>query len=732
MVPSTSVFRKLKYPSPYRTYHRSFHLSETAKFLGLEEEKYSHFLKKCGQTLNLEYGKATHAKLIKNALLSSLFINNYLLNMYAKCGETLQALKLFDEMPERNVVTWSSIISGLVQCGCCETAISMFASMRRDGVRANEFTFVSVLYACSFTESLALSYQVYGLIIRVGIESNVYLTNAFLTALIRHGNLVEAVELFENCTERDIVSWNAMIAGYLQYSYTDVPRIWCRMNHQGVVPDNFTFASVLTGLAAVSDLKLGLQVHAQLVKYGHGDENCVGNSLVDMYLKSKKLDDGLKAFSEMPFRDVISWTEMASGCLQCGVPKKALEVVEEMKSMGVRPNKFTLATALNACANLASLEDGKKAHGLRIKLGDKVDVCVENALLDMYSKCGYVDGAWTAFQLMKDRSVVSWTTMIMGFAQNGHAREALETFNKMRAERVQPNYITFICVLYACSEGGFIDEGWEYFSSMTADHGISPGEDHYACMVTLLGRAGKIKEAEELIRTMPFEPGVLVWQTLLGACRVHGDLETGKRAAQHALALDKEDPSTYILLSNIFADSSNWDGVGKLRELMETTSVRKIPGSSWIDLAARSSSSVLDHCSRSPTLLGPSTSSSPSSSALVLALLQLQVCLRAAPNCRTTFPFPATLLPCLLSLLLAPLSILYCLYVELQIRAALLGTLETRTPTLHSLETVWVEQLLDCGSVRFLAKCPKVPCGLEKRNNGAGMTTVCNVKVLAG
>ncbi|RVW68349.1 Pentatricopeptide repeat-containing protein, mitochondrial [Vitis vinifera] len=224
-------------------------------------------------------------------------------------------------------------------------------------------------------------------------------------------------------------------------------------------------------------------------------------------------------------------------------------------------NKFTLATALTACANLASLEEGKKAHGLRIKLGNDVE--------------------------LEARSVVSWTTMIMGFAQNGQARKALEIFEQMRAEGKAPNYITFICVLYACSQGGLINEGWEYFLSMDRDHGISPGEDHYACMVDMLGRAGHIKEARELIRRMPFQAGVLVWQTLLGACRVHGDVETGLLAAKQALSLDKDDSSTYVVLSNMFADGRNWKGVGSLRELMETRDVKKMPGSSWIQLNKR-------------------------------------------------------------------------------------------------------------------------------------------------
>ncbi|XP_059647197.1 pentatricopeptide repeat-containing protein At2g13600-like [Cornus florida] len=548
-----------------------------------EEEAYTLLLRRCVETHDLHKAKAIHAKFIKGALLSTLFLRNHLLNVHVKCGDLKSGLQLFEEMPEKNVVSWTAVIAGFVQHGCPEKALSLFCCMRQNGMKPNEFTFVSALHACSFFESLTHAYQVYAMIVRFGFGSNVFLANAFLTALIRHNELSEASEVFEECQNKDIVSWNAMMTGYVQFSYSQVPGFWFRMNREGVKPDNFTFASVLTGLADLSDLKTGLQVHAQLVKSGHGSEMCVGNSLVDLYLKNQNLVDGIKAFDEIPCRDVCSWTQMAAGCLNCGEASKALGVIREMRKLDVMPNKFTLATALNACANLASLEEGKKVHGLRIKLGDDVDVCVDNALIDMYAKCGCMEGALGVFRSMDDRSIVSWTSMIMGCAQNGHAREALKVFDEMRKESVEPNYITFICVLYACSAGGLIDEGWKYFSSMTHDHGVSPGEDHYACMVNLLGRAGRIKEAEELIQGMPFQPGVLVWQTLLGACRLHGDIETAKRAAEHAFDLDKEDPSTYVLLSNMFAGLSNWEGVGTLRKLMEARDVKKMPGSSWIE-----------------------------------------------------------------------------------------------------------------------------------------------------
>ncbi|XP_030521590.1 pentatricopeptide repeat-containing protein At2g13600-like [Rhodamnia argentea] len=549
-----------------------------------EEELYSREIHKCARTSDLRNGRAIHAPLLKGSVPFSLFLKNQMLNAYLKCGSLESGLRLFEEMPERNVVSWSALITGFVQQGRPEGAISLFRRMNREGTaRPNEFTLVSTLHACSLLRESGLAHQVYAQVVRLGFEWNVYLINAFSTALIRNGRLLEAMEVFEKCQLRDIVSWNAIMAGYLELSYAEVPWFWGRMIREGEVkPNHYTFSSVLTALASLSDIEMGLQVHAQLVKCGHGSDICVGNSLVGMYVKNLRLDEGFRAFGEMCSRNVLSWTQMAAGCLLCGEPGKALEVFAEMRKAGILPNEFTLSTALNACANIASLEEGVKIHGVRIKLGSDVDICAANALIDMYMKCGCVDAARGVFQSMREHSVVSWTTMIIGCAQNGQAREALKFFDEMIEEGAQPNDITFVCVLDACSQGGFVDEGWKYFSSMSQHHGISPREDHYACMVNLLGRNGQIKQAEGLILSMPFQPGVLIWQTLLGAALFHGDMETAKRASDHALKLDRKDPSTYVLLSNMFAGLRNWDGVGMMRELMETSDVRKLPGSSWI------------------------------------------------------------------------------------------------------------------------------------------------------
>lgn len=576
------------YPPPLMFHRRlggiRFYLCSPSRDLEL---LYSHSLRECTHSSNFRLGAAIHGRIVKQHVPSSLFVHNHLLNMYMKCRQFDSACRLFEEIPQRNVVSWSAVISGFVQGGSPQNSISMFKQMLRDGTTPpNSFTLLGVLHACSlFSETgyaFPLVYQVYGMIVRLGWEWNVFIMNALLTALIRRGQLVEALKVFNKISDKDIVSWNAMMGGYLQHSYLEVANFWFRMNHEGVKPDNFSFATVLTGLAASCDVKMGIQVHAQLLKSGRMNEICVANSLADLYIKNQQLEDGFKVFDKMPARDVCSWTQMASGSLQCGKPEQALELVEDMMEMGVEPNKFTLATAINACANLTNLKQGQKFHALRLKLGDEIDNCVDNALLDMYAKCGCMDDARFVFKSMDDHSVVSWTTMIIGCAQNGEVTEALNMFNQMVLQGVEPNYITYICVLYACSQGEFIDEGRKYFSMMKSKHGISPGEDHYICMVNLLGRAGYIKEAEDLILNMPFQHGVMIWQTLLSACHLHEDVETAKRAAERAIELNGKDSASYVLLSNMFAGLHNWDGVGMLREQMKSRDVKKRPGSSWL------------------------------------------------------------------------------------------------------------------------------------------------------
>ncbi|CAL5029328.1 unnamed protein product [Urochloa decumbens] len=545
---------------------------------------YATLLQRSAATADPRLAASLHGALLKPGLLSSdLFLCNHLLIAYFKSRLHRRGLRLLDEMPRRNAVSWSVAIAGLTQGDQPREALALFRRMRLSGCPPNEFALASALNASSFLGATGTgrARQLYGLAVRLGFESNIFLMNAFLAAMVRHGHLADAAQLFDDACARDIVSWNTLLAGFARHWCEQGWILWRRMVREAVGADGFSFSSVLSGLAARASLTSGLQVHAQLVKSGFGDDVYVGNSLVEMYMKSKFLDDGTRAFTEIRCKDVVSWTEMAAGCLHCGEPAKAVGIFSHMMLDGVMPNSYTFATAANVCANLTDLNEGRKVHGYVIKLGDDSDVGVNNALIDMYAKCGSANCAYKVFQSMQRRPVISWTAMIMGFAQNGLAREAVEVFDNMLLKGMAPNYVTLICVLYACSQGGFVDEGWIYFNAMEDKFGVQPGEDHYACMVDLLGKAGRIEEAEELISRMPFRPGVLVWQALLGACHLHGNEAAGRRAAEHALATERDDPSTYMLMSNMLAARHNWDSAGRVRGLMGDTEIMKLPGSSW-------------------------------------------------------------------------------------------------------------------------------------------------------
>ncbi|CAN6241389.1 unnamed protein product [Urochloa humidicola] len=546
---------------------------------------YTTLLQRSAATADARLAASLHAALLKPGLLSSdLFLCNHLLIAYFKSRLHRRGLRLLDEMPQRNAVSWSVAIAGLTQGDQPREALALFRRMRLAGCPPNEFALVSALNASSFlgaTTGTGRARQLYALAVRLGFESNVFLMNAFLAAMVRHGQLADAAQLFDDACARDIVSWNTLLVGFARHWCEQGWILWRRMVREAVGADGFSFSTVLSGLAARASLASGLQVHAQLVKSGFGDDAYVGNSLVEMYMKSKCLVDGTRAFTEIRCKDVVSWTEMAAGCLHCGEPAKAIGILRHMMLDGVMPNSYTFATAASACASLTDLDEGRKVHGYVVKLGDESDVGVNNALIDMYAKCGSVSCAYKVFQSMQQYPVISWTAMIMGFAQNGLAREAVEVFDDMLLKGVAPNYVTLICLLYACSQGGFVDEGWIYFNAMEDKFGVQPGEDHYACMVDLLGKAGRIDEAEELISRMPFRPGVLVWQALLGACRLHGNEAAGRRAAEHALALERDDPSTYTLLSNMLAARHNWVSAGRVRGVMGDTEIMKLPGSSW-------------------------------------------------------------------------------------------------------------------------------------------------------
>jgi pentatricopeptide repeat protein len=272
------------------------------------------------------------------------------------------------------------------------------------------------------------------------------------------------------------------------------------------------------------------------------------------------MENACRVFNKMHTRDLVTWNAMIFGHVKCGQGQKALELFQKLQREGVQPGPVTFVGVLNACASVVALGNGRQVHEQTIESGCESDVFVGNSLVDMYAKCGSMEDACKVFNKMSSRDVISWNAMLPGFAMHDvHGNKALEHFEQMFEEGVEPNDVTFVCILSACSHAGLVDEGIQFYHFMTQNCMISAKLKHYACMVDLLGRAGHLQEAENVIKMMPCKPNADVWRSLLGACRIHGNVEMGERAAQQALELDPENVAGYVLLSDIYTAAGNWD-----------------------------------------------------------------------------------------------------------------------------------------------------------------------------
>jgi pentatricopeptide repeat protein len=558
------------------------------KGIGIDTGVYASLLKGCTEMKNLRGGRRVHTHMRKTGFQLDIFLGNSLVNMYAKCGSLEDARQIFDKMAERDVVSWSIIIAAYVQCGEGEEALGLVFRMQQAGFKPNQSMFASVLKVCAALADVKKGQNVHSYIVKSGLYSDVYTGSALVTMYSKCGYVEDARKVFDEVSRLNVVVWSAMIAGYAQNEQGGKAlEIFHQMQLVGLKPNKFTFASVVTACASLEALEQGKWVHALIVKSSLESEVTVANALVTMYVKCNNIDDARTLFDRRVERNVISWTSMITGYAQNGKGEEALKIYGEMQRAGIKPNQFTFTSVLSACATLAALKKGIEIHRQIVNRELDSEVPVGNALITMYSKCGSIEEARNVFDKMPKRKASTWTAMITAYAQHAYVEEALQLFKQMQQEGMKPNNITFVSVLVACSRVGLVDEGRELFNSMSRDHGIIPAIEHYACMVDLLGRAGHLNEAEEFINQMPLEPTLVVWRTLLGACRIHGDIELGKRVAERILELEPENDATYVLLSNIYAAAGKWVDVSHIRQMMKDRMVKKEPGHSSIEVNGR-------------------------------------------------------------------------------------------------------------------------------------------------
>ncbi|KMT19230.1 hypothetical protein BVRB_1g014120 [Beta vulgaris subsp. vulgaris] len=549
-------------------------------------------------------------------LNASLFCWNSMIYGYSRSYGVESALDLFYRMPKRDDVSWSTIISLLSQHGFGAQTLNMFIDMCDQGFKLNSKTYASVIGACTSLQYLAWGCHLHARILRMETGLDVYTGSAFIHMYAKFGRLEYARRVFDGLAKCSVVSWTSLIGGYVQYNLKEKAlTLFNKMRKIPLAPDEFTIATVIGACKSHEDRTLGLQLHAYIKKTGMDSSIPTGNALITMYSKVGNVQDAEIQFGLMPVKDIISWTAMITAFSHISDVVKSRECFDRMpernvvswNSMmqvyvqngfceevfrlyilmignGIKLDSITFATSISACADYALLKLGTQIMAQAEKFGFGLHISVANSAITMYFKCGQITEAEKVFEALALKNVISWNSMLAGYAQNGRGKKVIEMFETMTMLNYAPDEISYVSLLTGCSHAGLVRAGCHYFNSMTQIHGICPTHEHYACMVDLLGRAGLVEQAFTFITQMPYNPTADIWGALLAACHSYRDTEVVEFALRELLELDVKGLGSYSLLANTYSELGKSEHVASVRKIMRETGIQNNRGCSWIEI----------------------------------------------------------------------------------------------------------------------------------------------------
>nr|GMD12023.1 pentatricopeptide repeat-containing protein At4g02750 [Ipomoea batatas]GME11152.1 pentatricopeptide repeat-containing protein At4g02750 [Ipomoea batatas] len=494
---------------------------------------------------------------------------NTMLSGYAQNGHIDEARRIFDIMPVKNEISWNALLATYVQNGRIEAARRLFELKECWAVVSWNCLMGGYLKKRMLAEARAV-------FDRMPTRDKVS-WNTMISCYAQNGELEEARRLFDESPVKDVFTWTSMVSGYVQNGRVEEARgIFDEM----LVKNEVSWNAMIAGYVQCKRIDLARELFDAMPCKNISS----WNTMITGYAQNSDIVSARSLFDCMPMRDCISWAAIIAGYAQCGNSEEALHMFVEMTRDGERLNRSSFTCVISTCADIAVFELGKQIHGRLVKAGYESGCYVGNALLAMYCKCGSIGEALDVFKGIAEKDVVSWNTMIAGYARHGFGKEALEFFKMMKDFGIKPDDVTMIGVLSACSHTGLVERGMEYFYSMKVDYGIVANSKHYTCMIDLLGRAGRLDDAQDLIKSMPFEPDAATWGALLGASRMHGNTELGEKAAENIFVLEPWNAGMYVLLSNLYAASGRWRDVSEMRLKLRDTGTRKVPGYSWVEV----------------------------------------------------------------------------------------------------------------------------------------------------
>ncbi|GFQ08372.1 pentatricopeptide repeat-containing protein at1g06145 [Phtheirospermum japonicum] len=501
-------------------------------------------LKRCSTLKELE---SWYALFLKNNTSQDCFLMNQYITACSNTHNIDSAIFAFAQMDNPNVFAYNAIIGAFLNCSRPLQGLCYYKSMLTNGVGPSSYTFSALVKSCRVLDAVRFGECVHGQSLKNGLGLQVYVQTAFVDFYSSLGRLVESNKVFDEMSQRDNFAWSAMISAHIR----------------------------------AGDLGSARKVFDEMPERN----TTTWNIILHGYVTAGDVGSAEDLFSRMIEKDVISWTTMINCYCKHKLYKEAIELFEEMKGTGIRPDDLTMATVISACAHLGALGLGKEMHLYIGQTKSNIDVYIGSALIDMYSKCGMLERALVVFFKLREKNLFCWSSVIDGLALHGHAEKALSMFGKMEKDKIEPNSVIFVSVLAACAHAGLVEEGRRVFHEMTSKYSIVPEIEHYGCMVDLLCRVGLLEEALVLIRTMKMEPNSVIWGALLGGCKIHKNLDIARVAVERLMVLEPNNSGYYTLLINMHAEANRWSEVARIRVSMKERGVEKVlPGSSWIEV----------------------------------------------------------------------------------------------------------------------------------------------------
>ncbi|CAN6459974.1 unnamed protein product [Victoria cruziana] len=528
-----------------------------------------------------------HSHVIKSGCSGDVCIQSSLVGSYGKCMRLECAQLGFDEISEPDTIAWNSLLVAFMHNNRFRHCLVHFCGMLLTDSKPNQFTYSIVLNACSRSEERLMGETIHARIIRVVSFPDTLLLNSLLDMYSNVMDPEAAYLIFTGISSPDLVTWNSMVAAYAEISDAErAMNLFMNLQHKcGEDPDEYTYAAIISATASAQAFIYGNPLHVSAMKRGFERNMYVASTLIDMYFKNEEPLSACKVFDAIDDKDVVIWTAMITGYSSIGYGEKALEYLSAMQQEGNKPDQFVLSSCLSSCADLASQRQGEMIHSLVVKTGYTASMFVAGSLVDMYAKAGCLAAAVNVFSEISKPDLKCWNAMLSGYSYHGKAEDAFRLFAWMLQNGVQADHVTFISLLAACSHSGLVKQGRAYWNYMRRFAGLSPGTKHYACMVSLLSRAGLLKETAELIESSPPSCNLAEqWRILLSSCILYNDLQMGVKAASKAFLQEPDSIETHVLLSNLYAAHGRWDDVSQVRRRIRNLTVEKYPGLSWIEI----------------------------------------------------------------------------------------------------------------------------------------------------